>query len=340
MTKAEFLKENVHRRYNPLRGEWILVSPHRTKRPWQGKLENPLSSGSPAYDPGCYLCPGNQRAEGQINPKYKDTFVFINDFAALLPDDGHTHTEKDNLLQAEIAGGTCRVLCYSSDHSQTMAEMSVPAIRKVIEVWIQQLIELNKKYHWVQIFENKGEIMGCSNPHPHGQIWATSYLPNEITLENNCQKEYFQQNHSILLKDYLEKEISEKDRLLFENEHWITIVPFWAVWPYETMLLPKKHITRMDQLHERKKDTLAEILKIHLQMYDRLFDVSFPYTMGWHGAPEKSGQYNHWQLHAHFYPPLLRSATVKKYMVGFEMLAEAQRDITAEQAAERLRQLL
>lgn len=317
-----------------------MVSPHRTKRPWQGKHENSQLTKRPAYDPECYLCPGNQRAGGQINPKYADTYVFNNDFAALLPDNELAQIGKDSLLQAEVAEGTCRVLCYSPDHSQTMAEMSVPAIRKVIEVWIQQLIELNTKYPWVQIFENKGEMMGCSNPHPHGQIWATSYLPNEIVLENDCQAKYFNENHSILLKDYLEKEINEKDRLLFENEHWITIVPFWAVWPYETMLLPKKHIARMDQLNNGEKDTLAEILKIHLQMYDRLFDVSFPYTMGWHGAPADSKEYNHWQLHAHFYPPLLRSATIKKFMVGFEMLAEAQRDITPEQAAQLLRELL
>lgn len=331
--------EHPHRRYNPLTGEWVLVSPHRTMRPWQGKQEIALREQRPSYDPACYLCPGNIRANGEKNPVYKSTYVFTNDFAALLRDKP-THKEtKDSLFTVESVHGTCRVLCFSPRHDLTLAEMDEADIRKVIDLWADQVEELGRQYRWVQVFENKGEIMGCSNPHPHGQIWAGSILPNEPSKEDRAQKKYFENSKSIFLVDYLKKELEKQERIIIENEHWVVLVPFWAVWPFETLLLPSRHILRLPELNDDERTGLASILKRHLTKYDNLFNVSFPYTMGWHGAPNEAENYNYWQLHAHFYPPLLRSATVKKFMVGYEMLAEPQRDITAELAAARLREL-
>ena len=338
-----------HRRKNILTGEWVLVSPQRTKRPWKGQVENVLEEKLPEYDPNCYLCPGNKRANGVINPDYKSTFVFQNDFPALLDNKIKNDFKSESLFRAQTVSGTCRVLCFSPKHNLTLAKMNIQDIRKVIDVWIQQVVELGSKYRWVQIFENRGSIMGSSNPHPHGQIWATSWLPNEIYKEDVNQREYYQTNAQPILLDYITREQEFKKRIVTENENWIFLVPFWAIWPFETLLIPKRHITRLPELKEQEKNSLARIIKRMLSAYDKLFNISFPYSMGWHAAPNvisydesdnQKNNYLHWQLHAHFYPPLLRSASVKKFFVGFEMLAEAQRDITPESAAKRLYDLV
>jgi UDPglucose--hexose-1-phosphate uridylyltransferase len=327
-----------HRRYNPLTGEWVLVSPHRTKRPWQGKQE-PIPPGNrPSYDPECYLCPENIRVNGERNPKYSSTYVFTNDFAALLLETPVSKSISNPLMQSESLQGTCRVICFSPRHDLSLAEMSVEEIQSVVDVWADQINELGKQYRWVQIFENKGEMMGCSNPHPHGQVWAGTALPNEPFKENRHQFSYFKENGSIMLADYLKLESEQKDRIVVENEHWMAVVPFWAIWPFETLLLPRRYILRLPDLTTKEKESLAKILKSLLVRYDNLFNISFPYTMGWHGAPTDSADYTHWQLHAHFYPPLLRSSTVRKFTVGYEMLSEVQRDITPEQAANNLRE--
>ncbi len=333
--------EHPHRRYNALTGDWILVSPHRTKRPWQGKQETPLTEQRPTYDPKCYLCPGNTRAGRHNNPKYESTFVFTNDFAALMPAapvEGASAVHP--LLRLEAENGTCQVICFSPRHDLTLPEMKVENIRKVVDLWAEQTMELGQEYRWVQIFENKGAIMGCSNPHPHGQIWAGSVLPNEPAKEEVRQKAYFEETGKVLLLDYAALEVENKARLVLENEHWMVVVPYWAIWPFETLLLPRRHVLRLPDLTDAERNSLSDIMKRFLSKYDNLFQVSFPYSMGWHGAPTaETADYSYWQLHAHYYPPLLRSATVKKFMVGYEMLGEAQRDITAEQAAERLRGL-
>jgi UDPglucose--hexose-1-phosphate uridylyltransferase len=332
------LREHPHRRYNPLTGEWALVSPHRTQRPWQGQVEKPPPDERPAYDPHCYLCPGNARAGGACNPHYESTFVFTNDFSALLPDTPAAGSDHP-LLRYQGLPGTCRVVCFSPRHDLTLPEMALDDIRRVVDVWAQQITELGQLYRWVQVFENKGEMMGCSNPHPHGQIWASTTLPNEPAKEDGQQHAYSAQRRRPLLLDYVNLEAEQQERVVTENAHWLAVVPFWAVWPFETLLLPRRHVLRLPDLDNAERDALAQILKRLLTRYDNLFEVSFPYSMGWHGAPNDQGDYPYWQLHAHFYPPLLRSATIKKFMVGYEMLAEAQRDLTAEQAAERLRVL-
>lgn len=331
--------EHPHRRYNPLTGEWILVSPHRTQRPWKGQVEKLPPDQRPAYDRTCYLCPGNERAGGLKNPTYESTFVFTNDFAALLPDTPLTGQPSSELLRMQSVRGTCRVVCFSPRHDLTLAQMAVPDIHTVINVWIEQTIELGQQYRWVQVFENKGSIMGCSNPHPHGQIWALDSLPNEPAKEDHHQRQYFDRHRLPLLLQYIKQELQSQERLVVENEHWVALVPYWAIWPYETLLLPRRHVLRLPDLEDPERNSLADILKRLLTRYDRLFETSFPYSMGWHGAPFDHQDPSPWQLHAHFYPPLLRSASVKKFMVGFEMLGEAQRDLTPEQAAERLREL-
>lgn len=327
-----------HRRYNPLTDEWVLVSPHRLKRPWRGQVEKRQAETRPAYDPTCYLCPGNQRASGPHNPNYSSTFVFTNDFTSLRPDTPKSQN-REGLLQMESEQGTCRVMCYSPRHDLTLPEMAVEQIRGVVETWAAQTMELGERYRWVQLFENKGQMMGCSNPHPHGQIWGQNSLPNEALKEDRNQRAYFEKHNRPLLMDYVKLETAQRERIVVENAHWLAVVPFWALWPFETMLLPRRHVLRLFELTNEERDALAEILKRLLTRYDNLFEVSFPYSMGWHGAPTDEGDYAHWQLHAHFYPPLLRSATVKKFMVGYEMLGEIQRDLTAEAAAERLRGL-
>ena len=329
--------EHPHRRFNPLTGEYIFVSPHRTKRPWQGQVEKTIPGQRPAHDPKCYLCPGNERAGGAQNPQYEHTFVFTNDFAALLPDVPQDHQPDHPIFQEKPTRGTSRVICFSPRHDLTLPEMNVEAIRKVIDVWAEQTTQLGQQYQWVQVFENKGAMMGCSNPHPHGQIWALDALPNEPASENHHQRVYFQEHKSPLLLDYVEAETENQIRVIEQNDHWVCVVPYWAVWPFETLLLPREHVFRLPDLNSEQRDALADILKRLLTRYDNLFETSFPYSMGWHGAPFDDETNQNWQLHAHFYPPLLRSATVKKFMVGYEMLAEAQRDITAEQAAARLR---
>jgi len=331
--------KHSHRRKNLLTGEWVMVSPHRTKRPWQGQIEKTTPEERPAYDPDCYLCPGNSRAGGLKNPDYKSTFVFTNDFAALKPDVPDMDEDENSILKAHAVRGTCRVICFSPRHDLTLPEMEIPAIKDVVDIWAEQTRELGKKYCWVQVFENKGSMMGSSNPHPHGQIWAMDQLPNEALKEEVNQLAYFKCYDSSLLVDYLSNELIAGERIVLENQDWVVLVPFWAVWPFETLLLPRRAVKRLPDLEDSERENLAKILKDLLTKYDNLFETSFPYSMGWHGAPYIDADHSHWQLHAHFYPPLLRSATVKKFMVGFEMLAEAQRDLTAEGAANRLREL-
>jgi UDPglucose--hexose-1-phosphate uridylyltransferase len=331
--------EHPHRRFNALTGDWILVSPHRTKRPWQGKQETQSAAQRPAHDPKCYLCPGNERAGGEKNPQYTSTFVFTNDFAAILPERGPAIGDESGLLASEPVSGVCRVICFSPRHDLTLPEMERDAIRSVVDLWAAQTEELGRTHRWVQVFENKGDIMGCSNPHPHGQIWASDFIPNEPAKEDRQQLAHWQKHKSPLLVDYLEREVADGARIVVENDEWVALVPWWATWPYEMLLLPRRHTLRLPDLTDNQRTALADVLKRMLTRYDNLFQVSFPYSMGWHGAPTATGDdCSHWQLHAHFYPPLLRSATVKKFMVGYEMLGEAQRDITPEQAAQKLRE--
>ena len=292
----------------------------------------------PSYDPTCYLCPGNERANKQKNPHFASTYVFTNDYAALFADTPK-QSNNESLLQCETVKGTCRVLCFSPRHDLTLPEMEIQEIIDVIKMWIEQYNDLGSMYRWVQIFENKGEIMGCSNPHPHGQVWAVDELPNEAVKEYRRQKEYYRKHKVPLLSVYRDLELEKEERIILENERWIFVVPYWAVWPFETLLLPRTDLHRLTDLSESAIYSLADILKRLLTKYDNVFNVSFPYSMGWHNAPSDGNNYRYWILHAHFYPPLLRSATIKKFMVGYEMLSESQRDITPEQAAEILRKV-
>ncbi|AGH81087.1 galactose-1-phosphate uridylyltransferase [Psychromonas sp. CNPT3] len=331
--------EHAHRRYNPLTGQWILVSPHRAKRPWSGQDETPSIETLPHYVEDCFLCPSNKRISGEINPDYKGTYIFTNDFGALMPISPDAPKSNDCLFQSQGVRGLSRVICYSPDHSKTLPELSLASIGTLIDTWNAQIESLGKDYIWVQAFENKGTTMGCSQPHPHGQIWANNFLPNEVERKDKLLQAYYDEKGTSLLVDYVKAELQHKKRIVVETEHWVALVPYWAAWPFETMLLPKTHIRRMSELTPAQRDDLGVALKKLTCRYDNLFQCSFPYSMGWHYAPffEQGKDIEHWQLHALFYPPLLRSASVRKFMVGYEMLAESQRDLTAEQAAQKLR---
>lgn len=337
------LKTKSHRRFNQLTGEWVLVSPHRTQRPWQGQTEAKAAVEGVAYDPACYLCAGNSRAGGHQNPAYTSTFVFDNDFQALQADAGsEAVVTGGGLLRAEAEAGVCRVVCFSPRHDLTLARMAVADIAKVVDVWVKQYRELGALdfINAVQIFENRGAIMGCSNPHPHGQIWATASLPNELLKEQGRQSAHYAETGRQLLADVLKVELEAGERIVYQNDHFVVLVPFWAIWPFETMVLPRRPVTAMDELTDAEKLGLADALKALTTLYDNVFETSFPYSMGFHQRPTDGKPHPEWVLHGHFYPPLLRSATVKKFMVGFEMLGTPQRDITPEAAANVLRQAI
>jgi UDPglucose--hexose-1-phosphate uridylyltransferase len=328
-----------HRRFNPLMREWILVSPHRTQRPWQGQVEATTKKSAVEYDPECYMCPGNTRSTGKVNPKYKNVFVFDNDFPALLPEGQRGCVNKSDLLLAETETGICRVLCFSPKHHLTLSMMEPTDIRAVVDCWADQFVELGARsdVNYVQIFENRGAMMGASNPHPHCQIWSTASIPNTVKTESESQAAYRSEKDSCLLCDYVSLENRERARVVVENEDFLAVVPYWATWPFETMLLPRRHARSIDQFSAQERAALSAILKRMATRYDNLFQTSFPYSMGFHQRPTDGKEHPEWHFHAHFFPPLLRSATVRKFMVGYELLAMPQRDITAETSAERLR---
>ena len=341
------LSDHPHRRYNPLTDEWVVVSPHRTRRPWQGQVETPPPETRPAYDPMCYLCPGNPRAGGARNPEYSGTFVFDNDFAALMPDvpPGELTQgagDAPPLLRAIAERGICRVVCYSPRHDLAMPQLSPTELRAVVDAWAEQYTDLGAHdfVRHVLIFENRGAMMGASNPHPHGQIWGTSFFPGVYEREHSAQERYFNAHGRTLLSDYLAIELKEAERLVCQNDHFVALVPFWAVWPFETMVIARRPVASLPELDSAERDGLAALLKELTTRYDALFQTAFPYSMGFHQAPTDGGEHPAWHLHAHFLPPLLRSATVRKFMVGFELMGEPQRDITPEQAAARLRDVL
>ena len=333
-TSLELLSTEPHRRYNPLIDEWVLVSAGRERRPWLGAEEPEADIAGPAFDPDCYLCPGNPRTNGDINPMYPETFVFTNDFSALRPDTP-TAAFDDGLLRAEGERGLCRVVCFSPRHDLTLGRMPADAVRRVIDLWAEQTDELGASHRWVQVFENRGEAMGASNPHPHGQIWAGTALPNEGARELAAQRSYRDRTGHRLLMDYVVHE-SAGERVVTETDDWLAVVPFWAAWPFEALVIPKRPVARLPDLDAAARDELAGVLSDLIRRYDGLFGRLFPYSMGWHQAPFGDGETDAWQVHAHFYPPLL-FAKVRKFMVGYELLAETQRDLTPEEAAARLR---
>jgi UDPglucose--hexose-1-phosphate uridylyltransferase len=329
-----------HRRYNPLRGDWVLVSPQRTQRPWQGQTSKPVAAEKIAYDPACYLCPGNPRAGGEVTPKYDGVYVFDNDYPALLAADaGAPKPAADGLLIAEPEVGRCRVVCFDPNHSLTLSGMTREGIGRVIETWRTETAELGgaPEIRYVQIFENRGQMMGSSNPHPHGQIWATGHVPDEPAAETKTQKAYLAEHGRTLLSDYREQELAAGERVVVENAEFVAVVPFWAVWPFETLVLAKRFVGSFLDFDAPQVAGLADLLKRLTTRYDGLFQTSFPYTMGFHQRPTDGAEYSEWEWHGHFYPPLLRSAEIRKFMVGFEMLGMPQRDITPEKAAEMLR---
>jgi UDPglucose--hexose-1-phosphate uridylyltransferase len=330
-----------HRRFNPLQDEWVLVSPQRLERPWQGQLEPESREVRLAYDAGCYLCPGNLRANGERNPAYTTTFAFDNDFPALLEASTPAPSGGSRLLVSEPAAGRCRVLCFSPRHDQTLAEMEAAAIRRVVDAWADETETLGAlpEIRHVQVFENKGAMMGCSNPHPHGQVWATSYVPLTPARELEAQRAWFERHASDLVGDYLEEELRQGERVVCRNDSWVALVPYWAVWPFELMLVPLRRVADLPALDSGERDGLADLLRRVGVRYDNLFRTSFPYSLGFHGRPTDGEEHPEWRLHASYYPPLLRSATVRKFLVGFELAAEPQRDLTAEDAAARLRAL-
>lgn len=333
--------EHQHLRFNPLRGEWILVSPHRALRPWAGQVEKPAQEVVPKFDPKNPLCPGVVRSSGIQTPQYEGTYVFTNDFPALLEEGPEPPESNDPLFQTKSAKGTCRVICYHPHSDVYITNLSIKDVVAIIEEWIRQMQELGQKYNWVQIFENRGAMMGCSNPHPHCQIWASTFLPNEARIKDENLKKFYETYKKPMLQDYVEKEIKNSERIVYENDEWLVVVPYWALWPFETMVLPKRQIQRFTDADSKQRESLANALKVLVSKYDNLFKCNFPYSMGWHGAP--TGEYlnqshPHWTFHGMYYPPLLRSATVKKFMVGYELLAQAQRDLTAEKAAKMLRE--
>ena len=338
----ELLQTSTHRRFNPLTREWVLVSPHRTERPWQGQTEQQQAEPSQAYDPNCYLCPGNVRAGGQRNPSYSNTFVFNNDFAALQPETPQAQVDVDEkgIVVAQSESGVCRVVCFSPRHDLTVSQLTQAEIRGLIDVWVEESQSLGRQpgINYVQIFENRGLMMGCSNPHPHGQIWATSTVPNEPRKEQKSFAAYQTQHGTCLLCDYIKLEETSGERVVCANDHFIAVVPFWAIWPYESLVVSKRHLGSMSTLTEEARTALGDILKCVTDRYDTLFQAPCPYSMGFHQQPTDGDEHNEWHFHAHFYPPLLRSSNVRKFMVGFEMLGSPQRDITPEYAAERLRQ--
>jgi UDPglucose--hexose-1-phosphate uridylyltransferase len=337
------LPEDSHRRFNILSREWVLVSPHRTARPWQGEISSVSGAAEPPYDPNCYLCPGNSRVGGIRNPKYSSTFVFDNDFAALKPQSSHQGFDFDNrgLLVAESESGTCRVMCFSPRHDLTLATMEVEDIAIVVKTWIEQFRELGDRQdiNHVQIFENRGSMMGASNPHPHCQIWGTASIPEMPARELASQRDYAASHSQCLLCDYLELELQQRTRVTAENHAFVTVVPFWAVWPFEVLVCSRRHVGTIAQFGESEIQSLASMLRSITSTYDKVFEVPFPYSMGFHQSPTDGAEHPEWHFHVHFYPPLLRSATIRKFMVGFEMFGTPQRDITPETAAERLRGL-
>ena len=331
------LADLPHRRRNLLTGEWLLVSPHRAKRPWQGEAAAPAMPRSPAHDPACHLCPGNTRASGEVNPGYAGTYVFANDFAALLSEGGQAE-QPSGLFETMPATGEARVICFAPDHGTTLARLSLSDLERVIATWCELSADLGQRWAHVQLFENKGAMMGASSPHPHGQVWASDFIPELVGREDQRQREWLADHGTVLLNDVIAAELAEGERVIEVNEHWLAVVPHWAAWPFETLLIARNDVRRIEDLPDEARQSLAQILAQLLRRYDGLFDCDMPYSMGWHGAPHALNEDTaHWRLHAHFLPPLLRSAAVRKHMVGFELLAETQRDLTPERAAERLR---
>jgi UDPglucose--hexose-1-phosphate uridylyltransferase len=333
--------DRPHRRLNLLTGQWVLVSPHRARRPWQGQIEKVPPENLPAHDPTCYLCPGNTRNTGAVNPPYQGTFVFDNDFAALLPpEDGQAEQPTGGLFAAEPESGLCRVVCFSPRHDLTLPEMALEDVEAVVRTWTEQTLDLGGRdfIRYVQVFENRGALMGASNPHPHSQIWATGHVPNEPALELARQAAYQQEHGACLLCAVIEAERAGQERVVAGNEHFTAVVPFWAVWPFEVLLVSHRHIGSLVGLTPAEVSGLADVMRQVTTRFDNLFEISFPYSMGFHQEPADGREYPAQHLHAHYYPPLLRSATVRKFMVGFEMLGMPQRDITPETAAARLRE--